>query len=99
MIAGNAGNDKPASDRLRRVLSSNCTRVPWVEDAHKALRDRAPDFAPSSETPGAYVGQDFGELSRVAVLESGAKEAPCPDLSAIVQDDEGGRDLRTQPGV
>jgi hypothetical protein len=49
------------------------------------LRRPHPDFAPSSETPdvapssklrkamsgkpGGYVGQDFGELSRVAVLE------------------------------
>jgi hypothetical protein len=48
-------------------------------------RPRRPDFAPSSETPdvapssklrkamsgkqGGYVGQDFGELSRVAVLD------------------------------
>ena len=23
----------------------------------------------------------------------------CPDLSAVVQDDEGGRDYRTEPGV
>jgi hypothetical protein len=30
---------------------------------------RRPDFAPSSETPGGYVGQDLGELSRAAVLE------------------------------
>jgi hypothetical protein len=34
-------------------------------------RRRSPDFAPSSETPGGYVGQDFGELSRAAVLERG----------------------------
>jgi hypothetical protein len=40
------------------------------------LRSRAPDFAPSSklrkamsDKPGGYVGQDFGELSRVAVVE------------------------------
>jgi hypothetical protein len=48
----------------------------------------------------------------VLVLESGGAERGgfdctdrcpkigfCPDLSAVVQDDEGGRDWRTQPGV
>jgi hypothetical protein len=37
--------------------------------AARTQRDRPPDLAPSSETPGGYVGQDFGELSRAAVLD------------------------------
>jgi len=36
-------------------------------------RRRPPDFAPSSETPGGYVGQDFDELSRLAVVEKMAR--------------------------
>jgi hypothetical protein len=42
----------------------------WTESspfASLARRLRSAEFAPSSETPGGYVGQDFGELSPVAV--------------------------------
>jgi hypothetical protein len=46
-----------------------------------APSSETPDFAPSSKLrkamsgePGGYVGQDLGELSRAAVLESGHAE-------------------------
>jgi hypothetical protein len=46
--------------------AKRCGREYWSVGLFRA---RAPDSAQSFETHGGYVGQDFGELSRVAVLE------------------------------
>jgi hypothetical protein len=42
---------------------------------------------------------DITHPSKLGTLRNALVLCCCPDLSAVVQDDEGGRDLRTQPGV
>ena len=39
------------------------------------------------------------DLGVASILRTGVQIDFCPDLSAVVQDDEGGRDYRTEPGV
>jgi|ERR1700730_3194526 hypothetical protein len=49
--------------------------------------------ADESRVGGITHASQLGTLRNALVL------CCCPDLSAVVQDDEGGRDLRPQPGV
>jgi hypothetical protein len=66
VIADNAGNDKPASDRLRHVLSSNCTGMHGVGVAEGAVQENVIDWVPN-EIRRRFVCRPYRAVSKIYV--------------------------------